>query len=505
MEKLATMADLERWRNEERGELPACASNAPRIALVYPNTYAVGMSSLGYQSTLYQMRLHGLDAQRFLALAPMRSVDTGAQLHAFDAIAFSIAFELDYLHMLQFMQRAGLPLQASQRSQSFPLIFAGGVCVSMSRAPVWPYIDFFLHGEAEVLVPPLAEMLLRQGVSRAQLVAELVHLPGVEITAGCARAYDVTEFWDRKATDKPPEPLVLPSLNDAMCMTHLFSPEAEFQNMGLISIARGCPNHCTFCWIGQNAPDYRVASMDSILRMAQWQMQFTDRLGLVAAAVGAHPQIDEICAELVQRGAKLSYSSLRVEEVTEGMLAALSSSGQRSLTLAPETGSERLRRLLGKNIADERFMEVVDWALAHGMLSIKLYFMTGLPTETDEEAELIIDFVARIRQRLVQAGRSSHQIGTVTVNLGLFVPKPNLPLLRIKNDMTLAEKSQRLKRVIKGLGRISNVRVMASSPELAEAQGILSVDTEHSAAFLQEVFESGGDWRKAVKLWRRQG
>jgi len=150
-------------------------------------------------------------------------------------------------------------------------------------------------------------------------------------------------------------------------------------------------------------------------------------------------------------------------------------------------------------------MEVVDWALAHGMLSIKLYFMTGLPTETDEEAELIIDFVARIRQRLVQAGRSSHQIGTVTVNLGLFVPKPNLPLLRIKNDMTLAEKSQRLKRVIKGLGRISNVRVMASSPELAEAQGILSVDTEHSAAFLQEVFESGGDWRKAVKLWRRQG
>lgn len=493
------VSDIQRWRSRERSELPDCRADSPRVALVYPNTYAVGMSSLGYQTTLFQMRSHGLDAQRYFSLAEPISIEESMPIRQADVIAFSIAWELDWLHVLQFLDRARLPIRADERGPGHPLVFAGGVCAMMNRAPAWPFVDFFLHGEAEVIMPGLAKVLLRRDLSRSEIVEAIAHLPGLEITSECARAYGLDEWSSASSLIDPPEPIILADLDSHPCMTRVFSPEAEFADMGLICIARGCPNRCTFCWIGHNAPEHRTVSYERVMEWAQWQLRFTDRIGLVASAVGAHPRIDDICRDLIAQGAKLSYSSLRAEEVTPAMLDALAASRQKSITLAPEVGSPRLRRLLGKNIPDEKFFEVIDAALERGMSAIKLYFMTGLPTETDDEAMQIVEFVEKTRERILAHTLPSGRTGSISVNLGLFVPKPNLPLLRVPDALTWREKGLRLKAIVKQIARIPNTRVMSSSAELAHAQSILSIDREHSSAFLEEVFKAQGNWRSIVR------
>lgn len=498
-----SIADIQHWRALERGELPATAADAPPIALVYPNTYAVGMASLGYQTTLHQMRRHGLDAQRFFAHAPPLSLDTGMPLHRAEAIAFSVAYELDWLHVLQFLEQARIPLHARDRSERHPLIFAGGVCAMMNRSPGWPFIDFFIHGEAEATIPALAGLLRRGDLPRGELAAHIARLPGLEITAGCAAALGLAEFATSTAESAPPEPLIISDLDAEPCMTRIITPGSEFGDMALVCIARGCPHRCTFCWIGHGAPEYRTATAARVLEWAAWQRQFTNRIGLVASAVGAHPEIDTICRELMAAGAKISYSSLRAEDVTPTMLQALAASGQKTITLAPEAGDARVRRLLGKNIADERFLEVIDWALQCGILSIKLYFMTGIPTETDEEAEAIAGFVARVRERMVAAGKTTGKIGAISVNLGIFVPKPGLPLLRVPSSLAHTQKTARMKRVARLLRKIPNTRVAASSADLAQAQAILSTRHTPAGEFLEQVHQAKGDWRGVLKAWRK--
>ncbi|MCX7016560.1 MAG: radical SAM protein [Candidatus Sumerlaeota bacterium] len=504
MARAPSMEDLRRWRRVERGELPPAPADAPRVALVYPNSYAVGMSSLGYQTALAVARREGLAAERFFALAPPVSVDSEEPIRRFDVIAFSVAFELDWLHVLQFLRAAKVPLRSEERGPRDPLVVMGGVCVCVNRAPIWPFADVIAHGEAEAILPPMAAALRRAGATRAQLLVELGAIPGVEITAGCARAYGLEQWADRDGGGLPPlpAPALALDLDAEPCVTRIVSPEAEFADMALIGLARGCPHRCTFCWIGNNALGCRTASRETVSRAADYALRWTDRIGLVASAVGAHPQIDDICRDLLERGAKVSYSSLRVEEVTPAMLDALAAGGQKTITLAPEAGAPRVRRLLGKRLDDEQILEVVDAALERGMLSIKLYFMIGIPTETEDEADAIVGLVERVRSRMAASGRGSGALGAVSVNLGLFTPKPNLPLLRVPQTADFATVSRRLRRVANALRRLPNTRVMASSPELSGAQAILALGGPETAEFLLDALEFGGDWRKAFRKFR---
>ena len=491
-------SDVRQWRRDERGEIPAVPEAAPRVALVYPNLYSVGMSSLGYQSVLASMRREGLGAERFFAETPLVSVDSETPIHRFDIIAFSVAFESDWLNVLRILQLSGVPLKAEERGPRHPMVVAGGVCVGVNRSPVWPFVDLFVHGEGQAVIPALAEELRREGQDRRELLLRLSKLRGVEVTSGAARAYGLDEL-DVDVVPDPPKWEYVEDLDDDPCVTPIITPHAEFSDMALLDLARGCPNHCTFCWIGHNAPPFRVSSRERIAGMTDFAMAHTKRLGLISSAVGAHPEIDAICDDLRGRGARISYSSLRVEEATPTMLRALAESGQKSVTIAPEAGSDRVRRLLGKRLSDERILEFVDQALAIGMRSVKLYFMTGVPTETEDEADEIVGLCGKVRERMLAAGKTSGRIGTLTINLGLFVPKPNTPLMRIEGDLDFRVVSKRLKRLAKALRRIPNTRVMASSPELSGAQGILSAGGAESVDFLLDVLANDGDWRGAFR------
>lgn len=502
------------------------------------------MSSLGFQLAMRMIEDHpSASVERFfMDTLEEGSLESGSSLGEFDAIAISASYEMDGPHVLDALLAAGLPLEArarglaeESRAGAPPLVMMGGVLISVDRLPLLPFVDVFLHGDAEVLLPPLLDALsagrpaaIRS--SRERLLA-IAGLPGVEITAGALEAagLDVPESIaaglrvpdgsDGEAADadgdadgdgggafalpriEAPPRATLTDLEETPCATEILTPHAEFSDMALVDLARGCPHHCTFCWIGHNSPPYRARRIERIFEAIEARAGLTDRFGLVSSAVGAHEGIDEVCRWMMARGLRVSYSSLRVEEVTQTMLEALVKGGQRSITIAPEAGSTRVRRLLGKRISDERILDVVERAMGLGVENIKMYFMTGIPSETEEEAMEVAAFGLRVREIMLRWGRGRGRMGRLGFNLGIFVPKPNLPLNHVR-PTPLAEVKRRLKKLVRALQRIPNSQVNVSSPELAASQAILSMGGVEASRYVRLVHERAGDHRAALREWR---
>jgi radical SAM superfamily enzyme YgiQ (UPF0313 family) len=520
-------ATREAWLAAERGYVRP-REGRPRlsVALVYPNSYHIAMSSLGYQIAYRVLNdLPGIVAERFfLDSAHLGSIESGAPLADFDVLAFSASFEMDEPYLLDLIASAGLEVEARGRIEGShsPLILMGGVLVSVNRLPLYPFVDVFLHGDAEIALPSvfgaLAEAESREPRGHRRRLEAIEGLPGVEITPGARLAAGMNldaeleaaslttesgvdaELMPRPAA--PPAPR-LTELEAHVCSTQILSPHCEFSDMALIDLARGCPHHCTFCWIGHNSPPYRARSLETIFRAIEAWMPATKRFGLVSSAVGAHPEIDDLCRWMMARDLQVSYSSLRVEEVTPTMLEALCRGGGRTITIAPEAGNLRVRRLLGKRISDEEILDVVDRALSLGTENIKLYYMIGIPSETDDEALDIARFSERVREVMLRRGRPRGRIGYLGINLGIFVPKPNIPLNHIE-PVPLDQVKRRLKRVVRELNRIPNTRLNVSSPDLAVAQSVLSVGGIEASRYIRLVRESGGDWRGANRAWRAE-
>ncbi len=523
----ATPMTRNEWLAAERGYLrPREAAPRLTVAFVYPNSYAIAMSSLGFQIVYRTINDQpGVLAERFfMDSASFGSMESGRPLQDYDVIAISASFEMDEPNILNLLTSAGLDLEARNRTEGSrqPLVLMGGVLVSVNRFPVYPFIDVFLHGDGEVVLPALLDQLAMaeaaQSRGHRRRLESIESLPGVEITAGARVAAGMRVGSDVEAaigvpsmdddTEGLPRPVApeAPRLNElegSLCSTQILTPHCEFSDMALIDLGRGCPHHCTFCWIGHNSPPYRARSLESIFHAIEAWMPMTKKFGLVSSAVGAHPEIDEICRWMMERDLQVSYSSLRVEEVTPTMLEALCKGGGRTITIAPEAGNTRVRRLLGKRITDDQILEVVERALSLGTENIKLYYMIGIPSETDEEALDIVRFSQRIREVMLRHGRPRGRMGYLGFNLGVFVPKPNIPLNHIE-PVPLHEVKKRLKKVVRELKKIPNSRLAVSSPDLAVAQSVLSVGGIEASRYLEIVRSLGGDWRSANRSWKSE-
>lgn len=519
------------WLDAERFAFvpPAKPRISLRVALVYPNNYHLGMSSLGFQLAWRTINEHTeCTVERFfLDSIGEGSVDSGASLFDFDLIAFSACYEMDEPNMLGILEAFGIPRLAGKRAEGrrFPLVVLGGVLVSVNRAPLTPYMDGFIHGDAEVALPPMLDALCESGGdSRSARLRSIDGLPGVELTPAARLAAglglsdvearvanfgmgsddsiraseDVASF----APPAPPAPRIV-DLEDFPGASQILTPNTEFADMALIDLGRGCPHHCTFCWIGHNAPTLRMRSFESIRRDVEALEPLTKRFGLVSSAVGAHPEIDEICRWMMKRGLRVSYSSLRVEEVTPTMLEALVAGGQRTITIAPEAGNARVRRLLGKLITDDQIIEIVERAMSLGIENIKLYTMIGIPSETDEEALDLVRFSERVHRTMLGWARRRGRAGYLGVNLGIFVPKPNIPLNHIE-PVALPVVKKRLKKVVREMRKIPNIRLSVSSPDLAAAQSVLSTGSLDAARYLELLLKSDGDWRSANRDWKSE-
>jgi radical SAM superfamily enzyme YgiQ (UPF0313 family) len=456
------------------------------IALIRPTSYYLGMSSLGFQ-TVYGL-LNDYDdvvCERVL-WEPKRpeaedaiSIESQRPIADFDVLAFSISYELAYINAVRLLEASRIPLLAADRDERHPLLIAGGPCVTANPMPLSPYFDCLAIGEAEPIMPPLMG-LLREGLEsrRHDLLRELSLVPGLYVPL-LHDGTPVKRQWMR-------------DLDSATTTSIITTPDTELSNMYLIEIARGCPWGCRFCLAGYCFRPFRHRSMENLLAQASEGLNQTKRIGLLAAAVSDHPQIEELVRGLRGMGAELSVSSLRIRPLPGPVLAELARSGSQSISLAPEAGSERLRQVINKGISEDDIIEAVAEAAGVGFRQVKLYFMIGLPTETDDDAEEIISLSLELKSRVDGTGCR------LALTVAPFVPKANTPFQRLGMAES-ATLERRLRRIKRALAR-SGIEIRAESVAWSTAQAALSRGDARLGAALAGI--SGGalsDWRSALQ------
>ena len=466
------------------------------VCLVYPNVYPVGMANLGFQAVYSILAAHGVSVERaFLpdagASRRARSLESGRPLSSFDVLAFSISFESDYVHLVDLLAGAGLDPWRAGRDERAPLVMAGGPATFLNPEPIAPFVDLFLIGEAE-------EMLVDWLRAVRACGGRSVGRPGMlEASADVGGAY----LPDRRTPGDDTAPRVrrryVARLDDAPTQTRILTPEAVFGDMFVVEASRGCEWGCRFCAAGFMYRPVRHRSEESLRRtVIEEALPQRRTVGLVGAEMASQPGIAALCSEIARRGGRASPSSLKADLVGPELAAALGSGETRSVTIAPEAGSERMRRVINKNLTEEEILRAATLLAGSGVRALKLYSMIGLPTETDADVTAIADLAALIRARLPGG------VGRITLSINPFVPKPWTPLqwepledLRVLRD--------RARLLQSAASRIPGATVDFESPRDAFWQTLLSRGDRSVATLIFAAHREGGRFWPVVQGARR--
>src|SRR5215210_3008069 len=443
-----------------------------RLALAYANTYHVAMSSLAFQR-VYELvhRQPEWVCERFFtdgAGTPV-SVEQGRSLNEFGCIAFSVSFEEDYVNLLQTLDRARIPLRRRDRGPWDPLIVMGGSCALINPLPMSEFVDVFALGAAENVLPDLLSALEEEN-DREAVIERLAALLGFYAPAFHRPEEDGEELPKLEKRELSEEQMRQPG---HLPTTAIVTPRTEFSEKFLIEMSRGCPEKCRYCWATFGMGRFRWHPTEYILSALERARPVTDQLGFVATAVGDHPDIELILREANQLGFRTSVSSIRIPAVTEGVLDALHASGDRSITLAPETGTDELRVKMGKPITNETLLRKIRLIFQHGFTQLKLYFIIGLPGETLEDVEGILDLAGRARAIPLEEAAKTGVIGNIHLGVNVLVPKPYTPWQRepMDDERSLKEKVAVLR---KGVARMPNVSIGSISVRQAVWQTYIS-------------------------------
>jgi radical SAM superfamily enzyme YgiQ (UPF0313 family) len=499
---------------DEKGTIYKAHGDHLQIALAFPNSYRLGMSNLGYQIVyrLFNTREDTVCERTFLP-EPLEEIEyrksrtrlfsweSQRAIDEFDVVAFSCSFEMDYLNVLKMLELSGLPLFSHERDEHYPLVIMGGPAPWVNPEPIAPFIDAFVIGEAEGLTDQLVPLIrshLEGGRWRKpDLLRALADLPGLYVPA----LYDV-QYNDNgtvaavEPRDGAPESIrrwVTRDLHRYNTSAQIVTPNTEFSNMFLTEAARGCGQGCRFCFAGYGYRPVRYTPPD---RLAENVATAPDtgapiRVGLVGSSLTDHKQIAPITSDLAQKGHPVSLASLRADNLSEAVACAIGQAGQKTVTLAPETGSYRLRLIARKHVTDEDVVVAAERCAANNVQQIKLYYIVGLPCERDDDLLAIADLSSRVQQ----AGN----FRKVTLTLHPFVPKPHTAY-QWAGAPPPPEMERRLKLAGKAVRQTnSRLEFTVDSVRNSFIQGILATGDRRVSALLLEAHRNGGNWRAAVR------
>jgi radical SAM superfamily enzyme YgiQ (UPF0313 family) len=490
-------------------------ANRLRVALIFPNTYFVGMSNLGFQ-TMYRLFNDQPDIVCERAFLPPKQElaslrDSGARIVTlesqtpvaeFDVIAFSVSFEWDYTNVLTMLRLAGVPLRAAERTYTHPLVVIGGAVTFVNPEPLAPFADVIAAGEGEALVPALLDAF--GTASRSEQLTRLAQQRGYYIPSFYDIEYTadgtIARYIPRDGTGAPAvvKKAALKT-TDAVDppATSIFTPDTEFGSRFLVEVVRGCANLCRFCWAGYNYLPVRAFPAQRILDLAKAARPYSSRAGLVSIALCDHPEIEHILRSLKDMGYSISPASLRLDDLTPNIVSLLKDSGERSLTIAPETGSDRLRRVINKTITNEEILNCAELIFSSGIESLKLYYMIGLPTEDDADLVAIRDLTLQLHEIMLKHARARGRIGRIVASVNPLVPKPGTAYQWL--PMAAADEIERkMKRMRSLVAGIDNVYFNIKSERHSYYQALLSLGDRRVAPAIELAEANGGQWRQAV-------
>lgn len=464
--------DWSPFRAAERPVEQFASHGRYRLGLAYANSYHVAMSSLGFQRTyeLVHRRPEWTCERLFTDGAGMPvSVETGRPMNDFGCIAFSVSFEEDYVNLLQMLERARIPMRRRDRGPWDPVIVLGGSCASINPLPMSEFVDVFALGAAENVLPELLASL-EEEEGRDAVIERLAARDGFYVPSFHHPEEEGDELPKLNKLELSEEQMKQPGY---LPTTAIVTPRTEFSEKFLIEMSRGCPEKCRYCWATFGMGRFRWHPTEYILESLERARPVTNQLGFVATAVGDHPDIEPILREANRLGFRTSVSSIRIPAVTEGVLEALHASGDRSITLAPETGTDELRVKMGKPIRNEFLLEKIRLIFRHGFTQLKLYFILGLPGETLEDVHGILDLAARAKAIMLEELPKKGLIGNIHLGTNVLVPKPYTPWQRepMDDERSLKEKVAVLK---KGVARMPNVSLGSISVRQAIWQTYIS-------------------------------
>ena len=502
---------------DEQGTIRKDWGGKVTVALVYPNTYAVGMSNLGFQTIYWHLnQLPDVVCERvFLpeagdveelvrtGEAPF-SLESLRPLRDFDVVGFSVTYEGDYINVLRLLDLAGIPLRTAERGAHDPLILMGGVCAFSNPEPMAPFMDLVAVGEGEELVGDLIRAYSAHATDREAFLDAATAIAGIYIPERYDVAYHpgatISAVLPRAGAPAVVAKRRLQNVNDFETIALVRTPHAEYGHMALLEVGKGCGRGCRFCLEGQVYRPVRHRSPEALAATIAQLAKDSNRIGLVGACVSDYPWIGDLLKVVEDNGMELSISSLRADSLTEPLVASLARGGHRTLTVAPEAGTERLRRAIRKPITDEQLYTACDLVRRHGIPNLKCYFMIGQPTETTEDVEAIADLAQRMLEHLRVLDPAGRPFGRLTLSISSFVPKPWTPF-QWAPFAGVDELSRKLEIIKRGVGRFSNVRVLHENPREAALQALLARGDRRVADFLETAARMGGDWRRALREW----
>ncbi|MGD9252755.1 MAG: radical SAM protein [Holophagae bacterium] len=486
-------------------------AGALRVGIGYPNSYHVGMSSLAFQwASELASSVPDTAIERFFAdpSTAGRSLECGAALGDFDVLAWSCSFELDAANLLATLNSAGIPLRWRERSHRHPLLVMGGAVASINPLPLAPAIDVFVLGAAERLWPALLD-LIHQLPDREALLLELAEHDGYFVPR---HHLDETgrPIARLRRLEKRDDLMGRPDLTPA---SHVVTPHTEYSGRGLVEMSRGCPEKCNYCWVSYNFGRLRCYPADAILERVERLASMTNRIGFVATAIGDHPEIGAILDHCRHRNLDVALSSLRIPAMREEVLRPLAESGARSVTIAPETGTDGLRYALNKPIPNSRILEAVDTAQTCGIRNLKMYFIIGLPGESDADLQGIGELLCEVRDVMVRHGRPRGRVGTLFAGFNVLVPKPYTPYAR-EAMISRRETRRRMALVEQRMQGVGGIRIERPAYRESLWQAYLSrgdttafaaVEHASTATSLGVILSDHGDAVERVALHRFDG